>query len=146
MASLEIWFLSWSIISNWDILVLEWLWVVLCWNTALVNEVLCSLTLLLQTSTWSSNVRRTAVVISTGPLINHILVQLFGILSLGCINRVLSVLHPLKKYLDLRSVLKCSSGFLTQFLDVKDCDKWILGGFLVEGLVHLGPAVSFFRN
>ena len=46
MASLETCFLSWSIILNWDILALGWLLVVHCRNIDLVDEVLCSLTLL----------------------------------------------------------------------------------------------------
>ena len=46
LASLETCFLSWSMILNWDILTLGWFRIVQCWNIALVDEVLCSLTLL----------------------------------------------------------------------------------------------------
>ena len=46
MAPLETCFLSWSMILNWDILVLGWLRVVQIWNIALVDEVLYSLILL----------------------------------------------------------------------------------------------------
>ena len=46
MASLETCFLSWSMILNSDILALGWFWFVHCWNITLVDEVLCSLTLL----------------------------------------------------------------------------------------------------
>ena len=59
-----------------------------CWNIALVDEVLCSLTLLSK--------HLLAVLISTGPLITTSWCSCIGILSLGCINIVLSVLHPLK--------------------------------------------------
>ena len=46
LASLETCLLSWSVIVNWDIWALGCLWIILCQNIALVDGVLCSLTLL----------------------------------------------------------------------------------------------------
>ena len=75
MASLETCFLYWSIILNWEILALGWLCVVQCWNIVLVDKVFIPWPAF-QASAWFFNVRRIALLINTGPLINHILERL----------------------------------------------------------------------
>ena len=49
-----------------------------------------------QTSAGFSYVSRTAVFGGAGPLVHHIPACCVGILSLGCISKVYSVLYPLK--------------------------------------------------
>ena len=65
-------------------------------------------------------------------------------LPMGNINKVLSVMHPLRLF--GLSVLKYSYEFLTHFLDVRACDKGFLCGFLVQGLVHMRSVICFFEE
>ena len=88
LASLETCFLSWSMIVNWHISALGWLYVYTMLEYSVGRWGIVFFDPTFQESFGFSYIRRIAVYLRGVPLINHILAQPYWILSLRCISRV----------------------------------------------------------